>query len=634
MNEHPLVLAGESLSRLIKPVNLAAFRLAIIVMALMAIPVFIDVCLRHFAHGSLEGAYELEEFALALVTFLALASIQESKEHINITFVIDRFSNRVRRWLEAFVWFLSAPLMLVLTWRLILAALTKADMGEVSFELELPLWPVMLICAFGLGCFALQLLAQALKALGLCLRESLPGGLLALACAIGILSIPLWLHLTGVDPGPGVLGSCAMLLMLLLLFLGMPIGISMALTGALGLLVLYPDPVSALSMMGQSIYSKGSEYSLTVIPLFILMGELAYYSGISKDLFRAANTWLGRLPGGLAVAGISGCAGFAAVCGDSMATAVTMGSVALPEMRKKHYNPGLSCASLAAGGTLGILIPPSMGFIFYAIVTEQSIGKLFLAGVIPGILLATLFILYTMLVAIRKPELAPRGDASTFREKLASLRGVVIMLALIVVILGGILGGFFSPNEGAAVGASCTLIYSALSRKLSWNDFLLALNSTVRISARLMLILVSVGLLGYFFAATRLPQMLAELVGGLNANRYLIFAGIVVLYIILGCMMNVIPMILLTLPALFPTVQALEFDPVWFGVCIVLLMEMGQITPPVGVNVFAMSSVARDVPMASIFHSIIPYFLCMVTLLLLLVLFPDLALWLPSMAFD
>ena len=631
MAEHVLESAGHGLERVIEPAGRWAFRLAMLVMALMMIPVFVDVILRYVSDGSLEGAYELEEFSLALVSFLALASIQAQKEHINITFVTDHLSAKVRLLLETFVWCASAPLVLMLAWRMAVAALGKYDVGEVSFDLELPIWPCMMVCAAGMALFGLYILAQALENLGKSFREGYgSGAVAALVSAVIVLSIPVWFDALGIEPSAGALGGFSMLFMMLLLFIGMPIGLSMALVGSLGLLLLQPNPEAALSMIGQSAYSKGAEYSYTVIPLFILMGEFAYYSGISRELFYAANMWLGRLPGGLAVAGIAGCTGFAAVCGDSMATAVTMGSVALPEMRKKNYHPGMSCACLAAGGTLGILIPPSMGFIFYAIVTEESIGRLFLAGVLPGLLLASMFIAYTVFVAIRHPELAPRGDATTFKEKLLSLKGVVVMLGLIFIILGGILLGLFSPNEGAGVGAACTFIYAFLSRKLSWQDTLKALRSTVTISARLMLILVSVGILGYFFAATQLPQMLAEFVGGLNANRYLILVGIVVLYIILGCIMNVIPMILLTLPALFPTILALQFDPVWFGVCVVLLMEMGQITPPVGVNVFAMSSVARDIPMADIFKSIVPYFCCMCLLLLLLVLFPGIALWLPT----
>ncbi len=631
MAEHVLESAGHGLERVLAPISRWAFRIAMLVMALMMVPVFVDVVIRYVVHGSLLGAYELEEFSLALVTFLALAGIQADKGHINITFVTDHLSERTRLLLETFVWCAGTPVLLALAWRMVIAAMNKYEVGEVSFDLELHIWPVMVLCAAGLALFGLYMLAHALECLGRCFREGhTSGAVMALLIAVVILTIPVWFKLVGISISAGALGGLAMLLMMVLLFIGMPIGLSMAIVGCLGLLLLQPNPEAALSMLGQSAYSKGAEYSYTVIPLFILMGEFAYYSGISRDLFYSANMWLGRLPGGLAVAGIAGCTGFAAVCGDSMATAVTMGSVALPEMRKKNYHPGLSCACLAAGGTLGILIPPSMGFIFYAIVTEESIGRLFLAGVVPGLLLAGLFIIYTIFVAVRHPELAPRGDATTFGEKLRSLKGVAVMLGLIFIILGGILLGLFSPNEGAGVGATCTFLYAFLSRKLSWQDAIKALHSTVTISARLMFILVSVGILGYFFAATRLPQILAEFVSGIDANRYFIFAGIVILYIILGCMMNVIPMILLTLPALYPTVLALQFDPIWFGVCIVLLMEMGQITPPVGVNVFAMSSVARDIPMADIFKSIVPYFCCMCVLLLLLCIFPGIALWLPT----
>ena len=380
MAEHVLESAGHGLERVIEPASRWAFRLAMLVMALMMIPVFVDVILRYVSDGSLEGAYELEEFSLALVSFLALASIQAQKEHINITFVTDHLSAKVRLLLETFVWCASAPLVLMLAWRMAVAALGKYDVGEVSFDLELPIWPCMMVCAAGMALFGLYILAQALENLGKSFREGYgSGAVAALVSAVIVLSIPVWFDALGIEPSAGALGGFSMLFMMLLLFIGMPIGLSMALVGSLGLLLLQPNPEAALSMIGQSAYSKGAEYSYTVIPLFILMGEFAYYSGISRELFYAANMWLGRLPGGLAVAGIAGCTGFAAVCGDSMATAVTMGSVALPEMRKKNYHPGMSCACLAAGGTLGILIPPSMGFIFYAIVAlvfDRSIFRI------------------------------------------------------------------------------------------------------------------------------------------------------------------------------------------------------------------------------------------------------------------
>ncbi len=317
-----------------------------------------------------------------------------------------------------------------------------------------------------------------------------------------------------------------------------------------------------------------------------------------------------------------------------MATAATMASVALPEMREKKYDPGLACAALAAGGTLGILIPPSTGFIFYALVTEVSIGQLFVAGIIPGLLLSAIFIISLLLFAKFRSDLAPRGEATTWGEKLRATKGVVVMLALIALILGGILFGWFSPNEGGAVGAASTFLYALARRRVTWANFKSSLEATVRVTSSLLLILIGVGLLGYFLASTALPFDLADMVVGLNANRYVILAAVVVFYIVMGCIMNVIPMILLILPAIYPSIVGLGYDPVWFGVVVVLLMEMGQITPPVGINVFALSSIATDVPMADIFRRIVPFFFGILFLIFLLSVFPGLVLWLPNLLFN
>ena len=422
--------------------------------------------------------------------------------------------------------------------------------------------------------------------------------------------------------------------LMILLFLRMPIGYAMAIIGMLGLMIIEENHLNPLHMLGMGVPSSVMSFTLSVVPLFILMGELALQAGISTDLFNAASKWLGHKPGGLAIASVTGCAGFAAICGDSLATAMTMSSVALPEMKRHNYNMGLSCACLAAGGTLGILIPPSVGFIFYAIITEESLGKLFLAGVAPGILLAAMFCLAVYIMARRHPELAPRGPEYPLSEKLRSLTGVIPMLGLVVLVLGGILFGFFSPNEGGAVGAFGTFIYAFISKKLTKEGFIKALQGTVSMTTKLFLILIGVGLLGYFFAASRIPFELADAVLAATTNKWLIFLLVVLLYIALGCMLNVIPMILLTLPALYPTIQALGFDPIWFGVVTVILMEMGQITPPVGINVFAMSSAAPHVPMMAIFHRIVPYFTTMLFMVLLLTIFPAIATWLPEVLFQ
>jgi tripartite ATP-independent transporter DctM subunit len=427
------------------------------------------------------------------------------------------------------------------------------------------------------------------------------------------------------------MGIAGMVLLFFLIFAGMPIGFAMGIAGFLGLVLAYNDSLPALRNLGLNAYAQGTNYFFTVGPLFILMGQLAFHSGISQDLFETASKWLGRLRGGVAISAVAGCAGFAAVCGDSLATAITMGTISLPEMRKKNYSMRLGTGCLAAGGTLGILIPPSVGFIFYAIVTEVSVGQLFIAGVVPGLLLATFFIGTIWIMARIHPEMAPPGQSSTLKEKLVSLKGVLGMLFLFVLILGGILGGFFSPVEGGSIGCIGAFALAVARRRLTWRSLVKSAYDTVEITARLFIILIGVGVMNFFLAATRLPMVIADFAAGLQVSPYIIMGTILLMFILMGCLLNVIPMILLVLPTIFPAVTALGFDPVWFGVVCVICMEMGQITPPIGVNVFAICSVAQDVPMQETFKGIVPFFLCMVLTTILLLIFPRLATYLPGL---
>ena len=387
--------------------------------------------------------------------------------------------------------------------------------------------------------------------------------------------------------------------------------------------------IAALAAVGTTPYAASANYNLVALPLFVLMGCMILYSGISVDLFNSANKWIGHMPGGMGMAGVAGCTGFAAVCGDSLSTAVTMGSVSLPEMMRLKYSPSLATGALAAGGTLGILIPPSSGFIIYGIVTEVSIGRLFMAGLIPGIMLALMFMAYIYYMAVRHPELAPRGPKYTLAEKLQSSMGLLPILALFVLVLGSIVAGICSPNEGGGIGAMGAFLYALVRRKVTKQNLLASLHETGELTARIMGIMVGVAILGYFFAATRLPFLLADFIVSLPFNRYWVFAIIVVIYIILGCMMNVIPMLMLTLPSIFPTVVALGCDPVWLGVASVLIMEMGQITPPVRVVVFALAGVAKGIPIETIFKGIIPFVGLMILAVVLITFIPDIALWLP-----
>jgi len=620
------------MDRLLSPVcrNMSAVSSAVV--GLMSLPVVLDVICRFFFSKSIPGIIDIEELAMVVVVFLALGFLQLEKEHIYIDLLVSHFPEWLQTVVDSFNYLVSTVLFGLMTWQA--AALAIKKIGTQTTGLGIPSSIFIFVAALGTLLITLVLLTDFLRTASLVIKKGRwpwLGPVVALG-ALLMLS-PFLIKAADVSLSGLALGCAGMLLLFSLMLLRMPIGFAMGLVGFLGMIITNPNINAALSTLGMAPYHSTASFIIAVAPLFILMGELALYSGISQDLFDTANKWLGRLPGGLAMSAVAGCAGFAAVCGDSMATAVTMSTVSLPEMRKKKYNPGLATGCLAAGGTLGILIPPSMGFIFYAIVTEESIGKLFIAGILPGVLLAALYIISIYIIAKRNPAMAPRGEQFSWKEKFVSLKGVIGMLCLFFLILGGILGGIFSPTEGGAIGAFGAFLIGLLRKRLSWENLKLSCTEAAKITTKLLMILIGVGVLGYFLAATRLPFALADLVTGLPFGRYTIFAAVCVLYIILGCMMNVIPMILLTLPAIYPSIFALGFDPVWFGVVVVILMEMGQITPPVGVNVFALSSIAKDVPMQTIFKGIVPFFLCMVVCIVLLVVFPQIATYLPNLLF-
>jgi tripartite ATP-independent transporter DctM subunit len=619
--------------RVINPPVDWANAVAAVLLCIMPLPVLFDVLFRLIFSSSIPGVIEIEEFMLALIVFLGVAHAHSHGGHINIDLLTAKLPKSVQSVIETSLYLLSTVFFAMMSWQLVEQGIKKFHNHQVSFTYKIPVGTFRFFAAAGAALLALAVFVSFLKALeNTVSSRKTPWLLPALFITALIVLTPLagWIPVEWSGAMIGVLGMC---LLFFFLFLGLPIGFGMGLTGLLGMIVVYQGIGPSLGMLGIASYDTSASYMLTVVPLFILMGEFAYQSGISKDLFDTAYKWLGRLPGGLAMSSVAGCAGFSAVCGDSLATAVTMGTVALPSMKKHSYSMRLATGCLAAGGTLGILIPPSVGFIFYAIVTEESIGRLFVAGIGPGLLLAALFIVTIYGMARSDPKLAPPGEPSTWREKIVSLKGVVGMLVLFILILGGILGGIFSPVEGGAIGAVGAFVYAFLRRRMTYRMMVVALRDTLVITTKLLLILIGVGILGYFLAATRLPFALAEFVTGLEVNRYLVFTAVILLFMLLGCLLNVIPMILLVLPTIFPSIVALGFDPVWFGVVTVLTMEMGQITPPIGVNVFAIGSVAGDVPMHQIFRGIVPFFICMVICVFLLVLFPQIALFLPGLFF-
>lgn len=630
---HILAKIENSLAVMLKPVVKGMHFISGILLFIMPIPVILDVVFRFTASKSVPGVIEIEEFLLCITIFFGLAFVQWKGEHVKIDLLTSRFPKWVQDLLEVGMYSAGTILFTLMSYALYHDGMKRIAGNEISFSLNIPVGPFRYIAAFGAAIMALTVLLTLLKAVIRTL-EAKKGLWLILPFFVGCgLILPSLFGYFPENLEGAQAGLVGMGILFTLLFLGMPIGFGMAIVGFIGMTVIYQGPVPALGMVGIVSYSQAASYMFTVVPMFILMGQFAYHSGISADIFRTGQVWLGRLPGGLAMSSVGGCAGFSAVCGDSLATAVTMGTVALPSMKENKYDMSLATGSLAAGGTLGILIPPSAAFIFYAIVTEESIGKLFLAGIMPGILLTLIFMVIIYLRVLKNPALAPAGEATTFKEKLLSLKGVLGMLSLFLLIMGGILGGFFSPVEGGAVGVAGASTYAAINRRLTFAVIKTSVLDTLFITCKLITILIGVGILGYFLAATRLPFEIAGYFAGLEVNRYMVFAGIIFMLIILGCVLNVIPMILLVLPTIFPTVITLGFDPIWFGVICVLVMEMGQITPPIGVNVFAINSVAKDVPMEKIFAGIVPFFIGMILCVIILVIFPQIALFLPNLLF-
>ena len=429
---------------------------------------------------------------------------------------------------------------------------------------------------------------------------------------------------------PTEAGIYGFIVLVALMFLKIPVGFVMALVGLLGFAFLVSWE-AALNLMAQDFSSIFGSYNLTVIPLFVLMGQMAHHSGMSGRLFHAAYRFLGTLPGGLAVATIGACAGFSAICGSTSATAATMAAVALPEMKKYNYDPALATGVVAAGGSLGILIPPSTIFIVYGIMTEQSVGKLFLAGVMPGILMTLLFIVTVFIWTWNRPDLAMPGARFTLREKIASLAGVVETLILFVAVMGGLFIGFFTPTEAAAIGAFGTLLIAVVGRHLSWKGFTQSLVETTRVSCMILVIVAGATVFGHFLAVTRIPFDVGNWVMGLQMPPWAVMALIILVYLLLGCLMDSLAMIMLTIPIFFPVITALGYDPIWFGVIIVLVTGMGVITPPVGINVYVVAGVARDVPLHVIFRGALRLLAAQVVTAILLILFPQIALWLPAM---
>jgi tripartite ATP-independent transporter DctM subunit len=426
----------------------------------------------------------------------------------------------------------------------------------------------------------------------------------------------------------GIIGI--VVLLLILFFLGMPVGFAMAAVGFAGFCYAVSFK-AALNMIATDLWTTFSKFGLTVIPLFVFMGYLAFNSGIAERLYNTAYKWVGHWPGGLAIATIGADELFAAICGSNTATAATMGAVALPQMEKYRYDPRLSSGTVATGGTLGTVMPPSVVMIVIGLQTEQSIVKLFLGGIFPAILMGILFVLTILLLCRLRPDFGPVGPKTSVKEKIAALPGVLEAIAIFLLVIGGLFFGLFTPTEAGAVGVFCTFIVSLASRRLTWKGFINSITETLKISCMVFVLVTGAIIFGRFLAVTRIPFLVADFATKLPVPPFVILAFVLLIYLIGGCVMDALGFLVLTIPIFFPLGMALGFDPIWYGIILTMVTTLGAITPPVGVNLYVVKALAPEIAIGTIFKSVSFFVLASIISIGILILFPQIVLLIPAM---
>ena len=616
------------------PLNRVINSVALVVLVAMMFLTAVDVFMRYVLNRPILGSYEVTQLMMAVLVAFTMAYTQLHKGHVSIDVLISRFAPRTQAVIYTAVYSLSLGIFALITWQSALYAHSMWQTKYVTAALNIPVYPFTFVLAFGSAIlcvvFIYNLFEQLTKAVAGIRWWTFLGLMIVVVAVLALIVSPVWGRGLIWEMSPMTAGLFSIVLLIAFLFSGMQIGVVMAFLGFIGMVYIV-GTVPGLTILGTTTYSTASSYSLSVIPLFVLMGVFCFYSGLTKGLYDTAYRWIGHLPGGLALATTGAAAGFAAVSGSSIACTAIIGTVSLPEMKKYKYSASLATGCIAAGGGLGVLIPPSIILAIYGILTEQSIGKLFLAGFVPGILLTILFMLAIYVVCKRNPLTGPPAEVSSWRQRIVSLKGTWGVLLLFLLVIGGLYAGVFTPTEAAGVGAFGSFVLAISLRQLSWKQFVDSLLETSKTTAMVFVMLIGANIFGYFLAVTRLPMVMSDYMGTLAVNRYVIMAGIIFIYLFLGCIISSLAIIMLTVPIFYPIILALGFDPIWFGIIIVLMCEAGAITPPVGINVFVIHGIAKDVPMYTIFRGIVPFFAAQLVLVVLLVVVPQIATVIPSM---
>jgi tripartite ATP-independent transporter DctM subunit len=590
----------------------------------MVLFTFTDVILRYVFNHPLDGSIEITEMLMIIVVFFGIGYAHLAKAHVSLDLVTVKLKPKAAVITESITNFLSIAVFIIVIWQTIMRAATTS---ETTIVQAIPIRPFAAMVPFGCLLLLIVILRDYLRNVFEGLRSGirvwwlvlLPIVITAILVLIGIYR-PISLELT-------VQGLIGIIVMLIVLFSNMPVGFLLIGCGLL-FLAYARGTTAAFQVVGVSWYRTVATYSWSPIMFFLLMGFICFVSDLGKDLVDAANKWLGHFRGGLAMAAVVACTAFGAVVGDNLTGSLTVSSIALPEMRKYKYDDELSIGTLTCAGIIGALIPPSIPFIIYAVLSEQSVGELFIAGIIPGILCALVFIAAIYFRCLVKPEMGPPAARARWSERFISIKGAGPIALLFIIVIGGMYAGVFTATEGGAIGAFGSLVIALAMRRLNWKKFTNALAESAKLTAMSFTLLGGAMVFGYFMSISKLPYAMAEFVAGLNISSIFIMIIIVVIYFILGCFIPAIPMVLITVPIFLPIAKALNWDLIWFGVIVVMMFNMAAITPPFGINLFAMRGMTKA-PTELIFRSVWIFVGALGALTLLIVFVPAIATWLP-----
>jgi tripartite ATP-independent transporter DctM subunit len=595
----------------------------------------VNVFMRKMVRLGVPGNIEIVELLMFLVVFCTLAYTELRKGHVRVTFLVGRFPPSVQDFIFFATQMVTLLIIAIIAWRIGMESQYLMLENAVTGVLGIIRWPFAAIVCLAFVLFSLCVIVNILEHVGKMMTAGrkyvwlVPGFIL-----FGFLMV------TSVWPEvllPGgisdvAFGGWALLVLFGLLFLGAPIGVCMGMATLWGFAYLAGANAGFIAISRVPL-TAASTYTWSVLPMFVWMGIIVASIGLAEEIYASFYKLLGGVPGGLASATTSSSGAFAAMVGDSLTSVIAMSRIALPSMRARNYDDGLATGSIAAGGTLGILIPPSLGFIIYGIMAEESIGRLFMAGVIPGIIMVVLTVAMTTIRCYRNPRLGPAAGSTSFKEKLVSLKGLWSPAILFIIIMGGLYTGFFTPTEAGAIGAFIAIIIGLSLRRLSLRKFIDSLHDTMDLQAKMFFIFFFAIAFTKFLALSKIVYELGNLVGVFGAGSYAItLVLIIVLYFALGCLMNALPVLIMTLPMIIPLANAVGFDMIWLGVVLVIMAEVGMLTPPVGMNVYGMAS-ACDVSMGTIFKGVVPYWLTLLVGLVIIILFPAICLVLPAMMY-